>query len=465
MDLHDREVRAAGARGLARRLGDEGRESIALTFVDNAGVTRVKAIPVSGLERAAAWGVGMSPVFDTFLVDDSITMGKAVGGPTGDLRLHPDVDALTPLSAQPGWAWAPVDRFEQDGSPYEGCQRLFAWRMAERAAAAGLEVRMGFEIEWVVATGAPFGRESGADEFTPACSGPAYGMTRVIELSEYCREIFAALAAESIPVEQVHPEYAPGQFEVSTAPTDPVAAADTNVLIRQTIRGVSEQYGYRVSFAPSVVAGLVGNGAHLHLSLYRDGRNLFACGPGRYGMSEEGESFLAAVLADLPALCAIGAPSVSSYVRLVPSHWAGVFQAWGRENREAAVRFITGPDGIEERSANAEIKCFDASANPYLVVGSVLAVGLAGIDNGRALPEETTDDPARHSAEELAGLGVVRLPQSSSEALAHLERHSGLREAMGEKLYDGFTSVRRGENELFEGWEPDAVVAATRLRY
>ncbi len=79
----------------------------------------------------------------------------------------------------------------------------------------------------------------------PACTGPAYGMTRVIELSDYGREVVEALEREGIVVEQFHPEYAAGQMEVSIAPNDPVGAADDSVLVRQTIRGVSQRHGCR----------------------------------------------------------------------------------------------------------------------------------------------------------------------------------------------------------------------------
>ena len=150
----------------------------------------------------------MSPVFDVFCVDDSITSGRIAGGPGGDLRLYPDLDRLVSLAAQPGWAWAPVDRFTQDGDEHPGCQRSFARRAAAEAADDGLDVKMGFEVEWVVGTDA-------GGEFRAACSGPAYGMTRMVELSDYCHDLLTALAAESVEVLQLHPEYAAGQFELS----------------------------------------------------------------------------------------------------------------------------------------------------------------------------------------------------------------------------------------------------------
>src|SRR2546423_15616514 len=97
----------------------------------------------------------MAPVFDVFLVDDSLTTSAHIGGPVGDLRLYPDLDVLTPLAGQPGWAWAPADRFTLEGGPPPACQRRFAAAMADPAGAPGLEVRMGFEGGWVVGWAGP----------------------------------------------------------------------------------------------------------------------------------------------------------------------------------------------------------------------------------------------------------------------------------------------------------------------
>jgi glutamine synthetase len=455
LDADERDRRAARARAAVAALAGRQVDAVALTFVDNSGIARTKTIALAGLEHAAAWGVGMSPVFDAFLVDDSVAPG---GGPDGDLRLLPDLGRLTVLAGQHGWAWAPVDRYRQDGEPYPVCQRLFAGRIAAQAAAAGVEARMGFEVEWAVGQARP------DDDFVPACRGPAYGMARLVELSDYSRDLHVALAAQGLPVLQVHPEYAAGQYEVSVAPADPVGAADTAVLVRETVRAVSVRHGLRASFAPVVVAGTVGNGGHVHLSLRRGGASLLAGGDGRYGLTEAGESFLAGVLAELPALLAIGAPTVASYLRLVPSHWAGAYQCWGRENREAALRFVTGSDGERDRGANAEVKCFDPSANPYLLAGALLAAGLSRLDTGARLPDEVTGDPAAQESE-LARRGVHRLPEEVADALDRLARSDVLRTALGEQLYESFVDTRRAEAALFAGSTPDEVVAATRWRY
>jgi glutamine synthetase len=441
VDADTREEQRRRARQEAARLTAEDVRAVALTWVDNAGVARAKSVPTARLADAAYRGVGMSPVFDVFTSDDSITASPHLGGPDGDLRLFPDLDRLTVLAAQPGWAWAPVDRYDQRGEPHPACQRRFARRMAERAADRGIDLRMGFETEWVV---------------EPAGTGPAYGMTRIVERSDYLRDLYDALGAERVEVLQIHPEYAPGQFEVSTAPADPVAAADDVILVRETVRAVSARHGLRACFAPSVVAGQVGNGCHLHVSLWRDGVNLCRGGTGPFGMTGEAERFLGGILASLPALVAVGASSPASFLRLVPSRWAGAFRCWGLENREAGLRFVAGapddPDG-----ANAELKCFDAGANPYLLAGAVIAAGLR--DDAPGLPEPVTGDPAA------AADAPERLPVSLTEATDHLAADQALREALGEVLHGAVVAVRRAEAERFAGSGAEDITAATRWRW
>jgi glutamine synthetase len=286
-------------------------------------------------------------------------------------------------------------------------------------------------------------------------------MTRVVELSGYLTDLLAALAAQGVPVDQLHPEYAPGQLEISVAPADPCAAADRLVLVKETIRAVSQAHGLRASFAPVVVAGRVGNGGHLHVSVWADGLNLFAGGSGPYGITARGESVLATLLAHLPALCAVTSPSVTSYLRLVPRHWAGPFQCWGRENREAALRLVTGMEGSQATAANVELKSVDLSANPYLVVGAVAALVRAGADAGDRLPPEVTVDPASLPPDGQP----PRLPPSLAEAIAALEADDVLAPAMAGPLLESFVAVRRAEVALAEGRTDDEVVAATRWLY
>jgi glutamine synthetase len=448
LDAGERTERGEHAAAAAADLAGKDVTAVAMTWVDTSGITRTKAVPVARLEHAAAWGVGMSPVFDVFLLDDSIVSGR-----------------LVPMAALPGWAWAPAERFDQDGAEHPIDGRALLRREIARLKAAGWSVRAAFEIEWAVSDG-----DDGEEDFTPACNGPAYGMTRLSEVSGYLRDLLKALAATGVSVVQVHPEYAEGQLELSVAAEDPLGAADAAVLVRETIRAVSFEHGLAASFSPKVLADSVGNGGHIHLSLWRDDPaegpvNAMAGGSGPAGMTAEGEGFAAGILERLPALLAVGAPSVASYLRLIPSHWAGAFACWGRENREAALRFVTGAMGERAEAANLEVKCFDASANPYLAMAGLLAAGRAGIEAKARLPEPVEVDPATLDPRERADRGIAALPESLAESVAAFEADSVLREAFGEAVIDTVATVRRGEIALFEDATPEEIAATTRWRH
>ncbi len=120
------------ATALSAELSAQDVHGVVLAYVDTAGIGRVKTVPTAKLASAAAWGVGMSPVFDTFLANDAIVTTDVLGSPDGDLRLYPDLDRVTVLSAQPGWAWAPVDRITQEGEPHPACGRTVLRRVVAR---------------------------------------------------------------------------------------------------------------------------------------------------------------------------------------------------------------------------------------------------------------------------------------------------------------------------------------------
>ncbi|HTP14712.1 MAG TPA: glutamine synthetase family protein [Streptosporangiaceae bacterium] len=447
------EERAADERRaqvLQRQLAGEV-SGVATTFVDHSGAARVKVVPLTGLASAARSGLGFSPVIDAFTSAGGIDAASALCSPDGDLRMIPDLDRLAVLPAPEGWAWAPGDRFQQDGAVYAGCQRSFARAQVAAGLSRGISALMAFEIEWMV------GRDSA--DFQSAAGGTGYGLARLLSAADYVRDVIDSLEAAGVRVEQVHPEFGPAQFEVSVGAQDPVSAADAHVLVKLVIAAVSARHGLRASFAPAVLADNVGNGGHLHASFWADGANLLAGGAGRYGLTGRGESIMAGLLESLPALLAIGSPLPASYLRLRPSRWAGAYQVWGRENREAAVRFIQASPGAPA-TANVELKCFDPSANPYLLTGAVMAVALSSADRQASLPAEVSGDPGApgHPQADQA----IRLPRSLGEAVQALEADDGLREAAGDQLISTFAASRRAEIELAAGKSDEEIVAHSR---
>jgi glutamine synthetase len=457
LNQSERDARATAATTLLGPLSERGVVAVATTFVDNSGVARVKAVPLERLPHLASWGVGASVSFDRFRFDDWIAGAGEGREAVGDLRVMPDLRRVVPLSAQPGWAWAPADRYNQDGAPHDQCGRLLLTSQVAALAAQGITMKAAVELEWVV------GEDDGTDDFRPALRGPAYGMGRLVDGSDYSADVLTALADSGVMVEQFHPEYAPGQLELSVATEDPVSAADTSVLVRSVIAAVGAQHGYRTSFSPKVEVPGVGNGGHLHYSLWRGEQNLMSGGPAEhFGLATDGESFTAGVLAHLPALMAVGAPGATSYLRHLPSHWAGTYACWGLENREAAVRMVTGSPGATSTSANVEVKCFDLHANPYLALAGVIAAGLAGLTAGMSLPDPVDVDPAVLPDPELAARGIKRLPTSLREAVVAFAGDAVIREAFGGPLSASIVAVRESEIELFDGVSDEEIARRTR---
>src|SRR5207248_5124672 len=150
----------------------------------------------------------------------------------------------------------------------------------------------------------------------------------------------------------------------------------------------------------------------------RDQNNLFYDAGAADGLSECGRQFMAGVLHHLPALVALTCPSVNSYRRLQPQWWSSAYAVYGHDNREAAVRIASPFWSDVAGTVNLELKAADASCNPYLALGGLLAAGLDGMERRLDPGEPTEVDPAALTEAERRGRGSTRLPASLDEALA-----------------------------------------------
>ncbi len=435
-------------------LRDAGVRTVALVLMDNGGIGRMKCVSIDRLASVAERGMGWGEVWGLSLGDDSFAHDPELYSPSGELRVRPDLDAASVLGGAPGWGFAPLDHYRQDGEPWEGCQRRFLRRMVERALGLGVELQAAWELEWVVGDDGPEGFEALHD-------GPGYGAVTFGQTGGMILDLFDALDESGIVPEQIHPEYSNGQMEMSLPVRDPLRACDESLLARQVVHTVAATGGWRASFAPRVLAGSVGSGAHVHVSVWRDGVNQLAGGHGPEGMRPAGASFLAGMLAHLPALLAVGAPTALSYHRLQPSRWAGAYACWGNENREAALRLEGGGTPWANSSANVEWKSPDGAANPYLALGALLAAGLHGLERGLEPPPPVSADP-----EDLPEADrPPRLPRTLAEAADELAASEALRDAMGPYLHDRVVAVRRAEVEASAGLDEEALVTKHRWRY
>lgn len=433
---------------MAAALAGQGLRWVAITWVNHAGAPLVKVVPLAAFEAAAAVGVGFSPVADAFGADGAIPAAHRLARPDGDLRLRADGAALAPLEPGSGWAWAPGERFERDGTPYAGDQRHFCRRRMEQLRQGGVELRAGFELEWLVAGPTADGTPS------PAIPGGPYGADRLVEGLDYATALLEALEAAGLPWLQFHPEYGASQFELSLAPGTPLEAADRLVQAKLVIQRLTRRFGWRCSFSPKPSLERVGNGGHLHLSLVRDGVPLLQGGDGEGGLTGAGEEVLAALLAELPALLALACPLAVSYRRLAPGSWSAPFQVWGVENREAALRLV--PAAADGAAAHLELKVADLAANPYLLLGAAAAVVADGLERPRPLPPPVSGDPAG-----LPAGAAARLPTSLAEASAAFAASDLLRRALGEALHGSLCDSQAAEVRRAAGCSEAELVAAS----
>jgi glutamine synthetase len=448
---------------LASDLADNGVVGVTITWADNNGIPRSRTVPVASLPQVAKCGVGISTLFAVFDTHDAITFAHHdLATPSGDVRLVPDLRGLTRLAGQPALAWAPGRQIAVDGSPWPYDQRGVLEAQVHAAAAEGLEISAGYEIEFVLT------QACGDSDGEPALAyqAPAYSPHALLEVDEFVADLLTDLAANGVPVNQLHAEYGPAQVELSIVASDPITAADRQLLARQTIHAAARTHGLRACFAPLFTAAGVGNGWHLHTSVWCAGRNLLAGSAGAADRpGPDGAGWLGGLLRDLPAVAAVTAPSVPSLARLRPGYFASAYQFWGVENREAPLRYVLGSELLGTDHANVELKVSDASANPYLALAAVIAAGVAGLRDGADPGEPIQTDPGGWSEQDRAARGLARLPTTPAEQEEALIGCTRLTAVLGEKLLGAFVAVRRSDAVWAADRPLDDVVAAHRWRY
>ncbi len=207
-----------------------------------------------------------------------------------------------------------------------------------------------------------------------------------------------------------------GQSEIDQRFNTMVKSADNMMLYKYIVRNVAQRNGKTITFMPKPLFGDAGSGMHVHQSLWRDGKPLFA-GELYAGLSQTALWYIGGLLRHARALSAIIAPTTNSYKRLVPGYEAPVNLAYSRRNRSAAVRIPMY--SASPKAKRVEFRPPDPSANPYLAFSAMLMAGLDGIIN-RIDPGDSLDkDIYDLSPEELKA--VPSMPASLDEALDCLE--------------------------------------------
>ena len=418
---------------------EAGVRLVRFVWCGNDGTVRAKATSAHRLADRMRTGIGVTVAMQAMNGLDQLQPVEGMG-PVGEVRLVPDPDTFRVLPYAPRTAALLVDHVALDGEPAPQCPRTFLKRMAARLAERDGVLEVAFENEFSLAVAGDAG-------FAPVDSSLCFSTIGMTASQSYVDALVDALGQQGIELEQYYAELGHGQQEISIAHAPALRAADGQVMVRETIRGVAAQEGLVASLAPKPWPEAAGNGCHVHFSLWAadGGRNRFHDASSADGLSEEARSFVAGVLDHLPGLCGLTAPSFNSYHRIVPQYWAGAFTCWGHDNREAPLRVPSVFWGMEEASTNVELKAADASCNPYLAVGGLIAAGLDGLERGLEPPEPVEVDPATIPEGERTRRGIRRLPATQADALDALAADEVLTTALGPVLAGSYLAVRRSE--------------------
>jgi glutamine synthetase len=427
----------------AQMLEASGVRWVRILWCDNANVIRAKAVHTTVGFDYFKHGVGVTTAAQALPVMADAVVAASGLGPVGEVRLIPDWSTFTPLPYAPGHARVMGD-FMSGGRPWVHCPRHFLRRMLAEAGREGITVRAAFENEFYLLRTGPDGIEPVDESVFAATLGMDQSRPVIDEIAE-------ALLTQEIPVEQYYPESGPGQHELTVRHAEPIAAADHQIAFRETAHAVALRHGLKASFLPKIFADKAGSGCHLHLSLWHQEQNLMGNPQKPGALSDKARAFMAGILQHLPALMAVTTPSANSYRRFQPHFWSGAFRCWGFDNREAALRVPSGADG--GAPTNVELKTVDASSNPYLALGAVLAAGLDGLHRALTLPPPVDVDPGNLSDAERRTRGVDRLPANLGEALEHFSHDPLLLGALGHELAQAYLTVRWTEWEAMKGME------------
>lgn len=431
-----------GIDELRQRLLAEGVHTLVAQFTDVHGVAKGKYVPIAHLESLLAEGAGFAgpSIWGT---------GLPRTGPRSEYYGRGQPGTARALPWMPGYARIVCDGWVA-GAPFDACPRQVLKRQVARLAARGWTLRTGIEPEFFLLRRTP-------DGIAPAdaldgLDKPSYDLKTLPRQAAFLHELTEALTACGLDVFQVDHEDAHGQYELNFHHADALASADHLMLFKLAAHALAEKHGSLFSMMPKPFANQPGSGMHFHVSLWDGTDCVFA--DRQRPLSALAGHFIAGVLAHSAALCALAAPTVNSYKRLVVGEslsgtsWAPAYVAHGPNNRTALVRTLNG---------RFEWRVPDASANPYLASAALIAAGLDGIERELDPGPACTDDLFQLTLAQVRERGIRLLPQSLGEAVNALEADAVIRAALGETLAGEFIRLKRAEWTEYarhvSGWE------------
>ncbi|GAB4439293.1 MAG: type I glutamate--ammonia ligase [Chloroflexi bacterium OHK40] len=426
-------------QALLQRAEEQRVAFVNLQFTDVLGMVKTVTIPSAELPDALDHGVW----FDGSAIEGFARIVES------DMYLVPDLAtyALIPWDQHEGLATARLicNIVTPDGKPFGGDPRFVLASVAQQAASLGFGFNVAPELEFFL-----FKTSPERDVLPLPHDNAGYFDVSTDQATLIRRQMVRALHGLGISVEAAHHEVAAGQHEIDLRYDEALRAADHTVTARVTLKAIAQINGLYATFMPKPFAHVNGSGMHVHQSLVDlvTGQNAFADPDDPYGLSATARHFIAGLLAHARGMCALLAPLVNSYKRLVPGFEAPVYISWGRTNRSALVR-VPRITGGRHQSTRVELRCPDPSCNPYLAYAAMLAAGLDGIR--RKLPlREAAEEDLFHVDPRARGLTM--LPSSLGAALDALREDEVIQQAIGPYALERFLDAKQQEWESYRAY-------------
>ncbi len=404
-----------------------------LQFTDIAGKAKSVTISVKQLESSLKQGTW----FD----------GSSIEGFTriceSDMFLMPDPSTYAVLpwygNDDEQVARFICDIYLPDGTPFPGDPRFCLKKVLKEAESMGYIYNTGPELEFFL-----FKKNNGKVEPLPHDSGGYFDLI-LDDAFDIRKDMIRMLENIGLNVETSHHEVAPGQHEIDFEYDTALVTADRTVTMKFTLKALAQQHGLHATFIPKPVFGINGSGMHVHQSLFSgDGKNLFFDNRGQYHLSDTARHFIAGQLKYISEMCLVTNPTVNSYKRLVPGYEAPVYICWGQTNRSALIRIPRYSKG-RESATRIELRCPDASNNPYLAFAVMLSAGLEGIRNKWEPPMPVEEDVYDFDDAKLKELSIGTLPLTLGNAVSLFEESAFSRKAMGDHLFRELSSLKKQE--------------------
>jgi len=437
-----------------RIVKEENIEFLFAQFVDMHGKPSAKLVPAHHLDDLLSEGAG----FAGFAAGD---IGQGPDDP--DIIAMPDPTTLTILPWRPTVARFACD-ITVEGEPWPYCPRTILRNAMQRIGAHGYELKIGAELEYFLLRRGADGQLELADPLD-TLDQPCYDMRALTRNLDFVSEVSHAITGMGWDNYATDHEDANGQFEQNFQYADALTTCDRAVFFRYMVESLAQERGLIATFMPKPFAHLTGNGCHFHISLWKDGENVFARAasedPRGLGLSELGYNFIGGLKANAKAYIAVTAPTVNSYKRLVVgaptsgATWAPAYISYGYNNRSQMLR-IPAAGRIEDRTV-------DGSCNPYLAATAMIAAGFDGIERGLDAGDPNSANLYTMSAADRDAAGIEVLPGNLLDATRELAANAALRTGLG-KTADGdyvdyFIEVKRREvqsaHEQITQWELD----------